>query len=586
MAQDILITPGSGEPQILFRGSGTNDTPLELNVLSSYQSASTSGTALIFEGTEGQLFSITDNLTSGVIFSIADIAGLPFLEIDASGDVRFIEYGRYVGIGTGVPSYELDVFGTGRFSSGVIFPDGVRQIIAYTGTASSGTSYTAGSGLTLDGDEFNIYGGTGHFLQVQAGDILVSGNRMDRLAQTSRYSSYLGTIALHFGTTNSEFYLVKSGSISPSTMGAGGIDFQMTRSSNLQSARGGDSLILGGARNWVEGQYNFIGGGEDNLIDDAPGASILNGKNNTIDEPNGTSIAAVILNGQNNYARGRYSAVIGTNNKIWCTSATAYDANNASILGADNLNSGTYSTIIGRTSHIPGEETDNSNFRGNLIVGGDSYIDKKGSASFGSSNYISSIFSYIVGVRNEIYGDYSASFGNLNYTDSSGILSFIRGHKGRARIRNENCISNFDHNQTGDAQKSSFLIKCSGNDENIKYLTLDGVGNTGSSNVNLKMPDYICTWNFKVGMSIFDVTSGNGGSYFVNGCIGGDPGNYIKIINTGTPERYFNNILSGIQVYVEPHTGTHSLMVSVSGISGLETRYNASVDVVYCGGSV
>jgi len=33
MAQDILITPGSGEPQILFRGSGTNDTPIELNVL-------------------------------------------------------------------------------------------------------------------------------------------------------------------------------------------------------------------------------------------------------------------------------------------------------------------------------------------------------------------------------------------------------------------------------------------------------------------------------------------------------------------------------------------------------------------------
>ena len=54
MAQDILIPPGSGEPQILFRGSGTNDTPIELNVLSSYQSASSSGSALLFEGTEGQ----------------------------------------------------------------------------------------------------------------------------------------------------------------------------------------------------------------------------------------------------------------------------------------------------------------------------------------------------------------------------------------------------------------------------------------------------------------------------------------------------------------------------------------------------
>ena len=67
MAQDILITPGSGEPQILFRGSGTYDTPIELNVLSSYQSASNSGSALLFEGTEGQLFAITDNLSSGII---------------------------------------------------------------------------------------------------------------------------------------------------------------------------------------------------------------------------------------------------------------------------------------------------------------------------------------------------------------------------------------------------------------------------------------------------------------------------------------------------------------------------------------
>jgi hypothetical protein len=214
MAQDILITPGSGEPQILFRGSGTNDTPIELNVLSSYLSANGSGTALLFEGTEGQLFAITDNLSSGVIFSVADIAGLPLIEADASGDVQLIEYGRYVGVGTGTPAYQLDVFGTGRFSDGIIFPDGNTQTVAYTGQTGDwkvgvsgltdtitsgetvtftglgnttvtydastntvsvsgsgggggGTTYTAGSGLVLDGDEFNIYGGTGDFDEIQ-----------------------------------------------------------------------------------------------------------------------------------------------------------------------------------------------------------------------------------------------------------------------------------------------------------------------------------------------------------------------------------------------------------------------------------
>ena len=96
MAQDILITPGSGEPQILFRGSGTTDASVQLNVMSSYQSATGSGTALLFEGEEGLLFGITDNLSSGTIFSVSDITGLPSLEVDASGDVKLAEYGNSV----------------------------------------------------------------------------------------------------------------------------------------------------------------------------------------------------------------------------------------------------------------------------------------------------------------------------------------------------------------------------------------------------------------------------------------------------------------------------------------------------------
>ena len=159
MAQDILITPGSGEPQILFRGSGTNDTPIELNVLSSYLSANGSGSALLFEGTEGQLFAITDNLSSGVIFSVADIAGLPLIEADASGDVQLIEYGRYVGVGTGTPAYQLDVFGTGRFSEGIIFPDGNTQTVAFTGD--NDITYTASDGISLNGNNF-ILAGTGN----------------------------------------------------------------------------------------------------------------------------------------------------------------------------------------------------------------------------------------------------------------------------------------------------------------------------------------------------------------------------------------------------------------------------------------
>jgi len=97
-------------PKIVFTGSGVTDTPIRMKVLSSHASASTSGTALAFEGTEGQLFGITDNLSSGTIFSVNDITGLPLISANASGDVKLAEFGRDliahkpITIESGVPS--------------------------------------------------------------------------------------------------------------------------------------------------------------------------------------------------------------------------------------------------------------------------------------------------------------------------------------------------------------------------------------------------------------------------------------------------------------------------------------------------
>ena len=61
MVQDIKITPtpisysgsvatATGEPQLLFRGSGASATDIELNVQSNSD--------LSFQGTQGELFSI------------------------------------------------------------------------------------------------------------------------------------------------------------------------------------------------------------------------------------------------------------------------------------------------------------------------------------------------------------------------------------------------------------------------------------------------------------------------------------------------------------------------------------------------
>jgi hypothetical protein len=80
-----------------------------------------SGT-LSFEGSAGQLFSITNNLTLGSIFSVNDVSGIPSIDVDANGTVELVPFNGTVGIATTNPStlYKLDVAGSGRFRQNAI----------------------------------------------------------------------------------------------------------------------------------------------------------------------------------------------------------------------------------------------------------------------------------------------------------------------------------------------------------------------------------------------------------------------------------------------------------------------------------
>ena len=131
-------------PKMVFTGSGVKDTPVTMKVLSSHGAVNTSGTALSFEGTQGQLFGITDNLSSANIFSVADITGLPLISADASGDVKLGEYGRYVGVGTGVPLYGFDVSSSGQFQKGFVLSN-------YVPATTTNTLYNEGGTLKFNG---------------------------------------------------------------------------------------------------------------------------------------------------------------------------------------------------------------------------------------------------------------------------------------------------------------------------------------------------------------------------------------------------------------------------------------------------
>ena len=67
---------------------------------------------LSFEGSQGQLFAITNNLSSGSIFSVNPISGIPIIDIHADRTIQLNPYGGNTGIGTTNPTAKLDVNGT------------------------------------------------------------------------------------------------------------------------------------------------------------------------------------------------------------------------------------------------------------------------------------------------------------------------------------------------------------------------------------------------------------------------------------------------------------------------------------------
>lgn len=89
MPANVLITPASG--QIDFLGSASGTTSIK----------TLSDSTLSFEANTGQLFSINNNLSSGKIWSVNDISGLPSLDVDADGTVRITPYGGATQIGSG-----------------------------------------------------------------------------------------------------------------------------------------------------------------------------------------------------------------------------------------------------------------------------------------------------------------------------------------------------------------------------------------------------------------------------------------------------------------------------------------------------
>ena len=127
--KNILITPNRGstsDPNIEFTG-GDNNT-ISLTVLDD-------GT-LSFSGGAGQLFSIVDSST-GTLFSVNDVSGIPSIEVDDTGEIRLAEFAGNVLVGTNVDDDTNKLQVEGGIKSTSI------ETGAITGTSFSGNAATA-----------------------------------------------------------------------------------------------------------------------------------------------------------------------------------------------------------------------------------------------------------------------------------------------------------------------------------------------------------------------------------------------------------------------------------------------------------
>ena len=96
--KDILITPNKGTtslPELSFVGQV--NSPIKLRVLDD--------NTLSFEGSAGQLFSINNNLTSGTIFAVSDVSGVPSLSVDASGYLNAVPFNGVLTVGSNNTTY-------------------------------------------------------------------------------------------------------------------------------------------------------------------------------------------------------------------------------------------------------------------------------------------------------------------------------------------------------------------------------------------------------------------------------------------------------------------------------------------------
>lgn len=156
--KNLVIVPNvgssTGDPTITFSGA---DSSLGAQSLQARIYPTSNGT-LSFEGSAGQLFSITNSLT-GTIYSVNDVSGLPSIEVLDTGVVRLARYSGRVLIGNIADNGNdtLQFATSGSINLPNINSTGNVTALLYSGAVAA-TTLSASSTVTFSGGTVNGVG--------------------------------------------------------------------------------------------------------------------------------------------------------------------------------------------------------------------------------------------------------------------------------------------------------------------------------------------------------------------------------------------------------------------------------------------
>lgn len=223
--KNIVITPNRGQsadPKVDFIGASSTLGPqtISLNVY-----PTTNGT-LSFEGSAGQLFSITNSMT-GTIYSVNDVSGIPSIEVLDTGLVKLAQYSGNVVVGSGTDTAEakLQVTGGGFFTGQIGNSKTTRGV--YLGLSASNDPQIQLQGNGAANPHIDFSNDTNDFdmriilagddtLNITGGSLTVEGNIVLHAGNYTQYASGGGIpdgsmLISYFTTPPSADYILLDG---------------------------------------------------------------------------------------------------------------------------------------------------------------------------------------------------------------------------------------------------------------------------------------------------------------------------------------------------------------------------------------